>query len=339
MSLTQKFKSGTAKTPRKKEVKYVISDMDNTFTDTIKAWTHATDRALNRFAASRGLSTDDIDKAIRKMPDEFRFGDITQMLGALSDEFNGKSPAEKARLAKIDHDIRKEWYESQAKNTHFYAGVVETLRELKRDTRAKFIIYTDSREHTCLRRLYNLTRNHAKLDPTFNAQELYDLVDGIYVQPGKGVPGPKPQTQEEADFWALFKQKQVALPHRSSKPNPANMKRILREIGARKDEAIMLGDTALDGGSARPAGVDFVWVPYGTQVSEKSLRLFDRIGPKHWYIGYDYVKGSFDDTSKPHYKFHKGLHELFEQFTFPGKDAANDNKAKPRPKKTRKPAP
>ena len=70
---------------------------------------------------------------------------------------------------------------------------------------------------------------------------------------------------------------------------------------------------------------------------EKSIRLFDRIGPKHWYIGYDYVKGTFNDTNKPDYKFYKGLHELLEHFDFPVKTASNDNKS--RPKKPRKPAP
>lgn len=51
------------------------------------------------------------------------------------------------------------------------------------------------------------------------------------------------------------------------KPDPASIRHILERTGAKKGEAVLVGDSAVDAEAARLAGIEFVWMEYGYDAS------------------------------------------------------------------------
>jgi len=60
------------------------------------------------------------------------------------------------------------------------------------------------------------------------------------------------------------------------KPNERGLKRILKDLGIKAEEAIMVGDSlSKDGGVAQANGVAFLWARYGVQLAREYRKMID----------------------------------------------------------------
>ncbi|MEL6565223.1 MAG: HAD-IA family hydrolase [Pseudomonadota bacterium] len=70
------------------------------------------------------------------------------------------------------------------------------------------------------------------------------------------------------DLHGLFVTRQVA-DHHPSKPHPSMLMQAMADVGARPDQAVMVGDTTYDMDMAMAAGMPFIGVSWGYHATEQ----------------------------------------------------------------------
>ena len=296
----------------KKNKSLFIFDVDNTLSDTMNVWGDAFDYALDALSKSRGISREYLEKDIfDNVPDHLRHipgvvagKDIVQTM-SFAPCLKPKNDEEAKKFAQDDAKIIHEWQKIKQKACP-YKGAIATLRKLKQ-AGATVVLYTDSRESSCVPRL-------AKMD--FPA----DLIDGFYVQPDldkEGKPITLPVKDKAVAFREALGSKLVVQPPKSSKPNPDAVKRIMKDFGVTdKSLAVMIGDNIRsDGGSGRGAGIDFAWQKAGATPSDATLKLYERFATsKEYSIAVEGHYKQMNDSNRPTEVLEKGVTDVLKYY-------------------------
>ncbi|MCW5827876.1 MAG: HAD family hydrolase [Deltaproteobacteria bacterium] len=151
------------------------------------------------------------------------------------------------------------------KRFRLYPGVKETLEKLKRQG-VSIVALSDAPRFPAEQRL-----KRAGIDSLF---------DGLYCL--KSYPIPKSGGRHRVAPFIVAKErsghyrsqvgKVIELPPSWEKPDPRGLRKILKAIGVKPEEAILVGDSLRkDGAVAHTAGVPFYWARYGTEIPAKIL--------------------------------------------------------------------
>ncbi|MGD9637851.1 MAG: HAD family hydrolase [Alphaproteobacteria bacterium] len=294
----------------KKEKSLFIFDIDNTLSDTINVWGDAFDYALDALAKSRGIERevlekdifDNIPEHLKHVPGVVAGKDIVQTM-SFAPCLKPKTPEEAAKFEKSDAEIIHNWQQIKQKACP-YNGALAALRKIKQSG-AKVVLFTDSRESSCVPRL-------AKMGfPT-------DLIDGMYVQPDldkEGKPVTLPVKGKAIEFKEALGDKLIVQGPKTSKPNPKAVEKILKDFGLTdKSKAVMIGDNVRsDGGSGVGAGIDFAWQKHGATPSDSTLKLYERFATsKEYSIAVEGHYKQMNDDNRPTEILEKGMPELLK---------------------------
>lgn len=303
--------------PRKRHKELVVFDLDNTLTNSLQCWGEATLAAVRLLVDQFGIDEEKTIEAIRRAPSQYRFSDfgsLTEWLdreGALPQP---QDPYDRYRKDITKHYARQIWFQRQKEMTFFYEGTVEALNAIKAQGTAT-AIYTDAEASSLIRRTWLLAHNARQRGEINDEHELLDLFDHYYCQPSI-----------ELDFDIL---KDVDLPfvHRMKrnmtlwqdlvyKPSTDHGLIILQDFGVPAKRALMVGDTAKDGGCARPLGMDFAWCRFGAEIDPVTVATAQKIASPKFQYGMASIIACFNQHSDPTHTLRRDLRELMMHFKF-----------------------
>lgn len=316
----------------KKDIRLVITDIDNTIADKFGVWAHALDAAMERLCGLYGRSREDIagdllahvPETVRHIPGPYIGKDLrADVLRTPSLQPQGHEQA--LELEKILHA-----WDKDRSRAELYEGVLPAINKIKASG-ARLVLYSDSRESVCVPRL-------AKMGITA------DMVDGVYVQPDlkEGRPVRKPVAGPAKALRDGLGERLVVLDPKTAKPNPANMQRILTDMGIENPaEAVMVGDNIrADGTGAVAAGINFAWQKAGTEIDEVTRRCYKEFcrDPNYKITTRDHLE-QMNDSNRPTEVLENGFKDIAKHYRFvsAGKTHADEVRLK-RAEKTPKPA-
>ncbi|MCM2343164.1 MAG: HAD hydrolase-like protein [Alphaproteobacteria bacterium] len=303
--------------PRKRTKELVIFDLDNTLTNSLKCWGEATLAAVRLMVDEFGLDEEKTIEAIRRAPSQYRFSDFGSLTEWLDREGvlpRPQDPYDQYRKDITKHYLRQIWFQRQKEMTFFYDGTVTALTAIKAQGTAT-AIYTDTEASSLIRRTWLLARNARKQGQISDEHDLLDLFDHYYCQPSI-----------EQDFDIL---KDVDLPfvHRMKrnmtlwqdlvyKPSIDHGLIILKDFGVPAKRALMVGDTAKDGGSARPLAMDFAWCRFGAEIDPVTVATAQKIASPKFQYGLASIVACFNQHSDPTHTLACDIGELMTHFKF-----------------------
>lgn len=266
----------------------LISDIDGTVVDMWNAWAQATRRAISRIAYTRNISIAEVEQTLAgtskekgiSLVDDLGFV-ITEspLAGRLDLERAGKvTRVIGLEPENVDDFILRRWWHDRDRYSILHHGVEPTLWAARRQG-ARIVLYTDSPITLVLHRLW-VSGFHL------------DLVDSIYCRndpPGmklKGLARPRPGTAE-AEYKKALQGRFVVFTHEVKKPSLPCMQQILIDFDAAPEDAVMIGDHAVDIASARMiAGITAVWDVDGARVQDGTIEQYKRLNQwGHYGIG------------------------------------------------------
>jgi FMN phosphatase YigB (HAD superfamily) len=193
-----------------------------------------------------------------------------------------------------------------------YPGVLKTLRSLKQ-AGVRVIAYTESMAFYTNWRIRRLG--------------LDGLIDIVYSPENHDLPGHLPpekreRYEQEQEMLACTEHRRT--PKGELKPNPSLLLDIIKDIGARPEQCIYVGDKLFkDVAMARDAGVTAVHAKYGEAHEHANYELLKRV--THWRRDSVQQERIADvDEIQPSLVLRNGFDELLDAFRFepfPGPDA------------------
>lgn len=271
----------------------LISDIDGTVVDMWNAWAQATRRAISRIAYTRNLPIDDVEQILSQTSSSKNISLVDDLGYVLTESpLAGQIDLERAaRVTKtiglvpehVDDFILRHWWHDRDRFSILHLGVEPTLWAARRNG-ARIVLYTDSPVTLVLHRLW-VSGFHL------------DLVDAVYCRsdpPGmklKGLERPAPDTPE-ASYKRMLHGRFSVFTHQVKKPSLPCMQQILSDFEADPDEALMIGDHAVDVASARLVpGVTAVWDVDGARVQDATVVQYKRLNQwGHYGIGEESIQ-------------------------------------------------
>ncbi len=266
----------------------LISDIDGTVVDMWNAWAQATHRAISRIAYTRDISVTEVEQTLAATSREKGIS-LVDDLGFVITESPLAGKLDLNRAAKVtsvlglapenvDDFILRRWWHDRDRYSILHKGVEPTLWAA-RNQGARIVLYTDSPITLVLHRLW-VSGFHL------------DLVDSVYCRndpPGmklKGLARPVPGSPE-ASYKNMLHGRFVVFTHEVKKPSLPCMQQILIDYKAEPEEALMIGDHAVDVASARLIpGITAVWDVDGARVTEATVAQYKRLNQwGHYGIG------------------------------------------------------
>ena len=271
----------------------LISDIDGTVVDMWNAWAQATRRAISRLAYTRNLPIEEIERILAATSKQKNIS-LVDDLGfvIMESELAGRLDLDRARKVtatisiepeNVDEFILERWWYDRDRYSVMHVGV-ETSLWAARQAGAKIVLYTDSPITLVLHRLW-VSGFHL------------DLVDAIYCRDDpqgmklRGLKRPEPDSAE-AKFKEMLKSRFIVFDSKMKKPDLGCMSLILNDANAAPDEAVMIGDHAVDIASARLIeGVTGVWDIDGARVSPATVTQYKRLNQwGHYGIGEEAIR-------------------------------------------------
>lgn len=312
----------------KKPISLVISDIDSTIADKYDTWAFAVDEALDRICALYGRDRKDVVKDLLDfVPEDQRH--IAPYIGkdlaadiARTPSLRPQTPAQEKEMAKILHDWSKKRHQAK-----LYDGAAQTINKI-RQSGAKFVLYTDSRESQVLPRL-------AKMGITA------DMIDALYAMPdtSKGKVIHKEIKGEAYKLREGLGDRMILLEPGAQKPNPAVMQRIINDMGISDNASVvMVGDNVrADGTGAVTIGANYAWQKGGTDLSPTTIRCYEELNQeKEYKLTADEHYKQMNDSNRPTVILSQFM-DLPKHFVFMSEEklkALQTQKAKEEPKKT-----
>ncbi len=303
--------------PALPEKDLVIFDLDNTLTDTLKFWGTATCEAVELMVEQFSLDKATTIDAIQRAPSQYRFADFGALVEWLDAEKilpAARNPAEQYSKDITKTYLRQMWFARQSQMTVLYDGALETMRAIKANKTA-VAIYTDGEASAVIRRLWLLAYNARRQKHITHEEEFAGLFDHIYCQPS--IEDDFSILRDvDADFVHDLKRRMTLWQDRVYKPSTDHTLIILNDFQTRAERTLMVGDTAKDGGSARPLQMDFAWYKAGACADEHTVRTAKAIASPKFQYGLEAVKAQFTHNSGPTHVAIDSLKEILPQFTF-----------------------
>lgn len=308
-------------------VSLVISDIDSTIADKYDTWAFAIDEALDKICDLYQRPREDVVKDLLDyVPEDQRH--IAPYIGKdlaadieRTPSLRPQTPEQEKAMAQILHDWGTKRHQAK-----LYDGVVQTINKI-RQSGAKFVLYTDSRESQVLPRL-------AKMGITA------DMIDALYAMPDtskgqvihKEIKGPAYQLRE------ALGDKMILLEPGSQKPNPKVMQRIINDMGIDDNKSVvMVGDNVRsDGTGAVTIGAHYAWQKGGTNLDPVTLRCYEELNQETTYkLTADEHYKQMNDSNRPTVELNQFM-ELPMHFNFLSEEKLRDMRQKQteKPKET-----
>ena len=272
-------------------VSLVISDIDSTIADKYDTWAFAVDEAIDRISALYQRDRKEIVKDLLDyVPEDQRH--IAPYIGkdlaadiARTPSLRPQTPAQEKEMAKILHEWAKKRHQAK-----LYDGAAQTINKI-RQSGAKFVLYTDSRESQVLPRL-------AKMGITA------DMIDALYAMPDthKGQVIHKEIKGAAYDLREGLGDRMILLEPGAQKPNPAVMQRIINDMGVTDNKTVvMVGDNVrADGTGAITIGANYAWQKGGTDLSPVTIRCYEELNQeKEYKLTADEHYKQMNDSNRP----------------------------------------
>lgn len=295
----------------------VVFDLDNTLTNTLKCWATATSQVVTLIAPAFGIPEETLVNAIRRAPSQYRFSDFAGLIEWLDREQvlpQAISPADQYRKDITRHHLCNIWRHQQKEQSFFYPEVVTTLNAIKAE-RAATALYTDSDAPSMIARLWLLARNARQEGLIKDEQDIIPLFDHYYCQPGLE-DDYSFLKYVDPDFIHEAKRRMTIWQDKIYKPSADHMLMILADFSTTPQNALMVGDTAKDSGSAVPLGIDAAWCRFGADIDEQTIHTAQRIASPLFQYGMDAIVATFNDRNRPTHTLYNHLGELHDHFTF-----------------------
>jgi phosphoglycolate phosphatase-like HAD superfamily hydrolase len=276
----------------------LISDIDGTVVDMWNAWAEATIRAISRLAYTRNIGVTEVEKTLAETSGRTGIS-LVDDLGAVIMASPLAGQIDRARAEKVtkaiglqpdavDEFILQRWWRDRDRFSVLHAGVEPTLWSARKEG-ARIVLYSDSPRTLVLHRLW-VSGFHL------------DLVDAVYCREDpvglelRGLQRPKPGSHEH-QFKDMMHGRFVVFPASVKKPDLGCMKRILEDFAASPDEAVMIGDHAVDVASAHLIpGVTAVWDIDGARVIPRTVAQYKRLNQwGHYGIGEESIRQRMHD--------------------------------------------
>ncbi len=258
------MEAGSGSAPARRSL--LITDLDNTLWDWFEAWHSAFSAMLGRLSEMSGVPESVLEGEIKRVHQErgtAEYPNLLNELPSLREAANERSPAV------VYGDALHKFYSTRKKTTGLYAGVAETLDQLRR-MGVMIVAYTESVPYPTEWRIKH-TDLDGVIDVLYSAED-HDLPSGVTVESLRWHP---------PEYYGLRVTQHRHVPRGASKPNPEVLRWILAECGRRPDEAVYVGDNLMkDVAMAQTVGVLDAYAKYGEAQSRPEYNLLRRV--THW---------------------------------------------------------
>lgn len=320
--------------PRNRSKQLVVFDLDNTLTDTLKCWGASTAAVVTMLQESFGIEEQPIVDAIRRAPTQYRFSDFSGLIDWLDDE--GILPLAESPSRQYAKNITKQylcnvWRQHQKAWTFFYDDTIATLQNI-RAQKTSMALYTDSDAPSMIARMWLLARSATAKGALADETALAEMFSHYYCQPS--IKDDHDVLKYiDPDFVHIMKRNMTLWQDRVYKPSTDHLLTILEDFKTEPEYALMVGDTAKDGGCARPLSIDFAWCRFGANIDADTVATAKRIASPIFQYGLQAVTDCFNARSAPSKTLRKSLAELKRHYHFvPGQafsDADHSGRSSP----------
>lgn len=306
----------------KKDIKLIVSDIDNTLADFFDAWGCTVGKTVKMLSESRGIPEDKIYADIKaNTPGGDRFHSNVAYLVKNIPIVQPKNEEERKKFEKDDariiHTVNKMRIEADKP----YKGVMATISKAKASG-TKVVFYTDAVQTVAIGRLANMNFP-------------IEMIDGLVTRSDEGDRQPAMQVKGKVyAYREALKEKLgenlVAVGADQWKPNPQIMGDILKRMGVENPkEAVMVGDNVKsDGGGAIAIGMEFAWQKAGAVVSPEANAVYEKINTKPGYqLGVEGHLAQMTDANRPTMVLDGGFSDLNKYCRFVAADNGH-NKGK-----------
>lgn len=303
--------------PAKRHKELVVFDLDNTLTNSMKSWSSATLQTVNLLIEEFGLDEQKIIDDIRRAPSQYRFSDFGSLIEWLDRQQSlprPTSPMDEYKKQITKDYLRQIWFQRENELTRFYGSTVQTLQDIKCGGTAT-ALYTDAEASSLIRRLWVMARHARREGLLKDEHDLPAMFDHYYCQPSIECDR-EILKYVDTDFVVMMKKKMTLWQDKAYKPSAPHMQIILDDFATPAKKALMVGDTAKDGGCARPLGVDFAWCHFGADLDEQTVSTAQRIASPKFQYGMAAIRACFSESSNPTHTLVHNLAELHRFFAF-----------------------
>jgi len=262
----------------KQTISVIVTDLDNTLFDWLDIWYRPFNAMIESLVTQSGKTRDILERDCKRVHEKYgtsEYAFLVEELQCLQEMHPGQNP----RLvysASIDAYRRE-----RAAAMHLYPTVRETLETLK-DQGCLLVGYTESMA------FYSNYRVHAL--------GLDRLLDYLYSPPDHDLP--EGRTRHAAADAPFRRTLQRHTPRGELKPNPKLLADILRDIGARREETLYVGDNLMkDIAMAKEADITDAYAKYGGTQGRPEYGALKRV--THWPTAH--VKKEEATTIEPTY--------------------------------------
>lgn len=247
-----------------KKVNLIITDLDDTIWDWFSMWYNSFEPYIKRISTEFNIDLSVLKsdfKSIHTRYGSTEFSFVYQDLTCLSQEQKNKFEIHENEHKSIIHQ-----YNSLKKNNlRLYPGTRETLIKLKK-AGVMLVGFTESNAFFTKYRIKHL--------------ELDGLIDYIYAPIDTGVPKSVYKHYPE-DYWEPEITEFRYLSKEVKKPAPEILEIIIKDLKAKKDNSIYIGDKPdKDISMANDAEIDSVFAKYGSNIDDNKYQLLRDV--THW---------------------------------------------------------
>jgi len=250
----------------RKVVSVVIADLDDTLWDWVGIWYRSFKAMLDQLVQDSGVPRESLLKDFKEV---FRKHGTTEYVFAIEELHTLREKHEGDDLTLIYQEAIKAYQKARSKALKLYPGVLDTLEVIK-DKDVLLVGYTESMAFYTRYRFRKL-----RLDRIFDylySPRDHDLPEGL--------------TREQIrryspEHYELRRTIHRHTPPEKRKPSPEILLSIIRQIGARPEDVIYIGDKLFkDVYMAQAAGVTDVYAKYGEAHEREEYELLKQV--THW---------------------------------------------------------
>lgn len=286
----------------KKNINFVVTDLDDTIWNWLKMWHSSFEPYLNRISDQYNLDIEDLTEDFKGIHQKYRTSESSFIYGDLSSltqeqKMNFESSIDGGK------SILHEYYSLKKNNLELYEGVLQSLKKIK-EQGALIIGFTESNAFFTKYRI-----KHLQLDGLFDciyAPIDFDVPESVYRHYSEEAWEPK-----ITEFRYLARN--------TRKPAPEILEIILRDFKASKNETIYIGDKLdKDVSMANDTGINSVYAKYGHKIESTQYELLKKV--THWTQEDVDREIEFKESHKENpiakHVLHNSFLEIFDYFDF-----------------------
>lgn len=284
---------------RKRNIKIVITDFDNTLFDWFRVWYECFSAMLKKIVEISGIDEEVLKREIKAIHQRYgtsEYAFLIEEIPSLQKKHSGKE------FLEVYHEAIENYRIQRRKNLKLYPTVLKSFKKIKQQGTLLFI-YTESKQFYSKYRIKKLG--------------LDGIVDTIFYPEDHSIPD-NIERKYSPEHYKLQHTTEHVLSADDIKPNPQVIKDILNYINEGKREGVIyVGDSLIkDIYMAQEAGIIDVYARYGVahQIEEYNLLREVTHWTKEMVERERQLKESVD--IKPTFILENNFSEIFHYFRF-----------------------